>query len=434
MFDDAIKRAKELDEKLATTGKTVGPLHGLPISLKDCFNVKGYPSSVGLTAWALDPMQTDSVIVTLLRNAGAVLYVKTNVPTAMMYAESVNNCYGRTVNPFNRGLTSGGSSGGESALIAMRGSCLGVGTDIGGSLRIPAACVGIYAIRPSYGRTPHFDTRTALAGQEAVSSVNGPMARCISDLRLWMETVVGSEPWLQDPKVLEIPYRNINLPAKLKIAVLWTNDVATPTPPVVRALRSVASTLKSKGHDIVDWSHEDHPEAANICKRLFNVDGGKSIRNILEQTSEPWRPELSGYEKAVDMDVHDLWQLQQERTLLQARYLARVAEAGIDVILGPTTPYVAPRNGQLKTVAYTNVFSVLDYSSLSFPTGIKADKEVDKKLLNYTPLTEIDALTQSNYEPSDVHGLSISLQLTARRLQEEKLLAMLERIEADMAC
>jgi amidase len=433
MFDDAIKRAKELDKQFAATGKTVGPLHGLPISLKDCFDVKGHPSSVGLTAWALDPVQTDSAIVTLLRNAGAVLYVKTNVPTAMMYAESANNCYGRTVNPFNRALTSGGSSGGESALIALRGSCLGVGTDIGGSLRIPAACVGIYAIRPSYGRTPHFDTRTALAGQEAVSSVNGPMARSISDLKLWMKTVIGSEPWLQDPKVLEIPYRAINLPPKLKIAILWDNGVATPTPPVARALKSVAATLEAKGHKIVDWSSEDHPQAANMCKKLFSVDGGKSIRNILQQTNEPWRPELAGYEKALDMGVYDLWQLQQERTLLQSKYLARVVEAGIDVILGPTTPYVAPRNGQLKTVAYTNVFSVLDYSSMSFPTGLKADKELDKKLLDHTPLSEIDALTQSNYEPADVHGLSISLQLTARRLQEEKLLAIVERIEADLA-
>lgn len=432
MFDDAITRAKELDEHFAATGKVVGPLHGLPISLKDCFNIHGYPTSVGFTAWALDPVQTESTIVTLLKNAGGIFHVKTNVPTAMMFSESVNNCYGRTVNPFNRTLTCGGSSGGESALIAMRGSCLGVGTDIGGSLRIPAACVGLYAIRPSSGRSPHFDARTALEGQEAISSVNGPIARSIADLKLWMETVVGSEPWLRDPKVLEIPYRAINLPSKLKIAVLWNNGMVTPTPPVTRALKSVVERLKAKGYDIVDWSSEGHPEAAAICKQFFLADGGKSVRKILQETGEPWRPELGDYERASDMDVFDLWQLQKERTVLQAKYLTRVVEAGIDAILGPTTAYVAPKNGELKAVSYTNVFSVMDYSSVSFPSGLRANSELDKKLVGHIPLSAVDTVTQNYYDPGDVHGLSISLQLTARRLQEEKLLAMVEKIEADL--
>ena len=94
--------------------------------MKDNFNMPGYPSSVGFCAWALEPMKVESTIVTILRELGAVAYVKTNVPTAMMIAESVNNVYGRTVNPLNRNLTSGGSSGGESSLIAMKGSPLGV--------------------------------------------------------------------------------------------------------------------------------------------------------------------------------------------------------------------------------------------------------------------------------------------------------------------
>ena len=184
-------------------------------------------------------MKHESTIVSLLREQGAIIYVKTNVPTAMMIAESVNNCYGRTVNPLNRAFTSGGSSGGESALIAMCGSPLGVGTDIGGSLRIPAACTGIFTIRPSYGRFPHFDARSGMAGQEAVGSVHGPMARSVGDLRLWAETVVNAKPWLKDPKCIEIPWRPVVLKAKPKIAVLWDNGEVTPTPPVKRALRNV---------------------------------------------------------------------------------------------------------------------------------------------------------------------------------------------------
>ena len=95
MFDDAIQRAKQLDDHFKRTGKTVGPLHGLPVSLKDNFNITGKTSATGFCAWADEPMQKDSTIVQILRELGAVAYVKTNVPTAMMIAESVNNCYGR---------------------------------------------------------------------------------------------------------------------------------------------------------------------------------------------------------------------------------------------------------------------------------------------------------------------------------------------------
>lgn len=131
MFPEAIKAAQALDTHLAATGKLLGPLHGLPISIKDNFNIAGKDSTLGFTAWVGQPATHNSVLIDLLKAAGAILYVKTNVPTAMMIAETVNNVFGRTTNPLNRLTSSGGSSGGESALIAFRGSPLGVGTDIG---------------------------------------------------------------------------------------------------------------------------------------------------------------------------------------------------------------------------------------------------------------------------------------------------------------
>jgi amidase len=109
----------------------MGPLHGLPISLKDNINVQSVDSTVGMAVHVGDPAKADATLVELLAEAGAVFYVKTNVPTAMMIAETVNNVFGRTLNPRNRQTTSGGSSGGESALIVMKGSPVGVGSDIG---------------------------------------------------------------------------------------------------------------------------------------------------------------------------------------------------------------------------------------------------------------------------------------------------------------
>lgn len=338
----------------------------------------------------------------------------------------------RTVHPRNRDLTSGGSSGGESALIAMCGSPLGVGTDIGGSLRIPAACTGIFTIKPSYGRFPHFDARSGLAGFEAVASVNGPMARSVADLQLWAESVVGARPWERDPKCIELPWRPVQLEKKLKIAVLWHNGMCRPTPPVTRALQKTVEALKSKGHEIVDWEPLDYQEAIMILGRSFQSDGGTSIRKIIEPVGEPWRPELAAYETAKDGGVYDLWQLHKQRTALQKRYLDRWTKAGIDAILGPTTPYVAPKNGQFRSVSYTAIFNILDYTSVSFPTGFHADQEVDVMSMDFVQMNEEDGVIAREYQPAAVHGLPISLQLTGRRLQEEKVLAMTERVLEDL--
>lgn len=112
-------------------GKTKGPFHGLPISIKDNFNIVGKDSSIGIASLVNKPAAYNSTIIDIILESGAVLYVKTNVPTAVMLPETVNNVFGRTVNPLNRSLTPGGSSGGEAALIAFGASRIGLGSDIG---------------------------------------------------------------------------------------------------------------------------------------------------------------------------------------------------------------------------------------------------------------------------------------------------------------
>jgi amidase len=339
----------------------------------------------------------------------------------------------RTVNPKNRNLTSGGSSGGESALIAMHGSPLGIGTDIGGSLRIPAACTGIYTIRPSYGRFPNFDARSGLAGQESIGSVHGPMARSMADLRLFTENVSNAAPWLKDPKCIPMPWRSVELKEKPKIGVLWDNGIVTPTPPVQRALKTVVEKLQQKGYEIVDWGTEGHLEAFQLLGKFFVADGGNSVRKILEPTGEPWRPEMKMYESAQDMTVYDLWQLQKRRTAFQKMYLDRWANCeGLDAILGPTTPYAAPKSGQFKNVSYTGIFNILDYSSTSFPTGLHGDKEVDVYPSKFKALGEMDEVTKADYDPAEIHGIPISLQLTGRRLDDEKIIALTEKVCQDI--
>ncbi|KAL3464859.1 amidase signature domain-containing protein [Aspergillus heterothallicus] len=427
-FDLAVAQAKEHDTYLKTHGKPKGPFHGLPISIKDNFNYKGFDSTVGFTSLVNDPATYNATLVDLLLNTGAVLYCKTNVPTAMMIAESVNNVFGRTVNPRNRNLTSGGSSGGESALIAFGGSRIGVGTDIGGSLRIPAACTGIFTIRPSFGRFPNSQTRSGLAGQEAVLSVNGPMAKTLDEVVLWASTVVGQQPWLTDPKCLPIPWRSVTPKEKLRIGVLYTDGIVTPTPPVARGLKETVAKLDKAGHEIVPWMPTEHKDLLLTLARMFVADGGKSVRKLLEPTGEPFRPEMQAYADASELGVHEMWQLHLKRNELCKSYLDRWNEADIDAVLCPATPYSTVEHGKFAYVGYTGVYNVLDYPAVSFPCGVSTDKAVDAPYENHKPLSDTDAQIQRDYSADSVHGMPVNLQLVGRRLEDENVLAMTEVI------
>ncbi|RDA90709.1 hypothetical protein CP533_4948 [Ophiocordyceps camponoti-saundersi (nom. inval.)] len=432
-FDRALTSARDRDRHLTRTGRPVGPLHGLPVSLKDCFNIRGLDACVGMVAHAGDAAVADAAIAEELERAGAVLFVKTNVSTAMMMAESYNNLIGRTLNPWNRRTTCGGSSGGEAALLALGGSPLGVGTDIGGSLRIPSACTGIFTLRPSAGRFPVRGTRSGMPGQEAVASVNGPMARTLADLELYCKAVIGAEPWLRDPRCIPLPWRVAEPPSRLRIAVLWHDGMVRPTPPVARALRTAVDRLRTAGHHVVDWDPVDQKAGVALLARMFVADGGDAIRTVIERSGEPWPAQLRPYETATELSTSAMWRLQTERSGFQCRYLERWNAAAIDAILCPVMAFNSVRHDQFRHVAYTGVFNVLDYSCLSFVTPLKVDEAIDQPDPNYEPLSPSCRQIHDEYDAGLMHGMPINLQLVARRLEEEKVLAMGRQVMEELS-
>ncbi|KAL2672481.1 hypothetical protein Neosp_013192 [[Neocosmospora] mangrovei] len=139
----AIEDAKACDEYLARTGQPIGPLHGLPISVKEQISIAGHYTDARFVAWAGNISQEDAHIIKTLKKLGAVVFARTNQPQSLMHLETSNNTYGATFHPMNRNLTAGGSTGGEAALMAMKGTPLGIGGDIGGSIRVPAALNGV---------------------------------------------------------------------------------------------------------------------------------------------------------------------------------------------------------------------------------------------------------------------------------------------------
>lgn len=211
-----------------------GPLAGIPVSLKDTIVVGGHDATVGYSSFVGNATEEDGGMVRLLKDAGAVPYVKTNLPISLLSFESVNDVWGRTTNPYNSAYSAGGSSGGESALLAMGGR-IGVGSDVAGSVRLPAHWAGCYALRCSTGRWPKAGIRTSMPGQEGVPSVYSPMARTLNDLTYFTRAVVQMEPWKYCHATHPLAWRSdvekrFSEKKVLRVGVLRTDGVVDPSP------------------------------------------------------------------------------------------------------------------------------------------------------------------------------------------------------------
>ena len=278
-FEQAIGRARQLDEgRRLHPKRPLAPLHGLPVSLKDSFKVEGLDSSIGIAALAGNPAKSNSALVKILLAQGAVLYCKTNVGQLMISCDTDNNVFGRTLNPHNTSLSAGGSTGGEAALIALRGSVLGVGSDLGGSIRGPSSANGVYCFKPSADIVPY-------AGQQSPSTPDipvvmpsaGPLATSIQSCQLFMEAVMTAEPWQVDISSLRMPHSAVAAPERqLRIACLMDDKAHTPAPPLRRVMEESMEKLRQAGHSIsvVDLAL-DVTALQKLVLATFPLDGNK---------------------------------------------------------------------------------------------------------------------------------------------------------------
>lgn len=449
-FDEAIAAASEFDQHFESQGRLAGPLAGLPVSLKDNFNIKGKDSNLGFVAWINDPADHDSTLVTLLREQGAVLFCKTATPTAMMIAETVSNANGRALNPFNTRLTPGGSSGGESALLAMRGSPLGVGTDIGGSIRIPCSFTGLWGLKPSFGRFPTGKCRSGLAGQEAVMSINGPMCNDPEGLDIYAKAVVDTEPWLVDPKCVPMPWTPVapsSLPLSLTIIMLTNNGIVIPTPPLQRAIRHAAAKLRSAGHNVVEWDASRSSSDAELFQRglsfieaFFRAEGGATVHSLMESSGEhvDWVTGLAQTDVNWQKTVAELWQVQAKRTAWAAELLERMRGlAGgqkFDALVSPVAAEVATSHDAYHHIFYTGCWNLMDLPAVVFPMQeFKVDKEQDKVDAAFKAKDDIEGKVWQQYNAEEIHGLPVCLQVVGHRLHEEMTLAVARKVHTDCA-
>lgn len=287
-FEKGIQRAKFLDKEFARTGKTIGPLHGVPVSLKDSFKVEGYDASIGIASLAENPAKANALLADILLDQGAILYCKTNIPQTLMALDSDNHVFGRVLNPRNRMVTAGGSSGGEGALVGMRGSILGVGTDVGGSIRIPAMCNGIYGFKPSAQRIPYVGQE---GGQrEGISKIGlpasaGPIATSIRDCELFLRTISNSKPWERDPYIAYGLWDEQGaLQQNPLIGVIRRDGVIDPLPPVTKVLDETIQKLQLSGVEIVEIDAPAFRKCQSLANKFFGIDGGNFMFDLLEKT------------------------------------------------------------------------------------------------------------------------------------------------------
>ncbi|KAG5851181.1 hypothetical protein ANANG_G00090330 [Anguilla anguilla] len=256
-----------------------GLLYGVPVSIKDNLGYKGHDSTCGVISKLEQPVDVDSVVVQVLKRQGAIPFVKTNVPQGLLNYDCSNPIFGQTVNPHNPQKTSGGSSGGEGALIAGGGSILGMGTDIGGSIRIPASFCGICGFKPTANRLSMRGSSSCCRGQKTGVSSLGPLARDVNSLALCMKALLCEDMFALDPSVPPMPFNEQEYLSSrpLRIGYYETDDYQLASPSMRRAVREVKELLEGAGHTLVPFSLPRVAYAMNLFTAGILGDGGATL-------------------------------------------------------------------------------------------------------------------------------------------------------------
>jgi Asp-tRNA(Asn)/Glu-tRNA(Gln) amidotransferase A subunit family amidase len=409
------RRSAHVAESAVMHEKTLGPLHGVPVSIKSSLAVAGMRCESGSQLRAGFGAGEDAPLVTRLKNAGAIILGVTNTPELLMAWETDNLLYGRTNNPWDLERTPGGSSGGEAAAIAAGMSAGGVGSDGGGSIRVPAHFSGICGLKPTPGRIPATGHYPVSAGPFALIGVVGPMARTIADLKVLFEVMQG--PDVGDTFAVPVPVRWPRKDEARKLRVgYFEDDGRTPVTAETRAaVRTAAEALRAAGFQVERLQPEGLEEARQLWWKFFVVAGGMLIRPMFEHRESDLSPilkqflEWSAAERALTGEtLLDAW---MQRDALRARFFARMQH--YPILLCPAAAIPAFRHGERswqvegKTVHYLDAWSYTEFFNL---------------------LGNPAAVVPVGHSPE---GLPIGVQIVGRPWEEEQVLAVAAALEKE---
>ena len=453
---EATAAARRADEE-RRRGEVRGPLHGLPFSVKESLDVAGQASTLGVPSRRETVSTHDSAIVRMIREAGGVIVGRTNVSQLLLYHESRNPLFGQTANPWSLAHTPGGSSGGEAAALAAGMSALGVGTDIGGSIRVPAHFSGIAGLKPTLDRWTNLGANGAIAGQEVIRSQLGPMARSARDLTLLMQGLDPVRMSTLDPRVPPVPFGDparIDV-SRLRVGYYGCDGLIPSSHAVARAVHSAAAALRGRGAQVFEWLPPDLEQAVYGYFAAMSADGGTTawalvgdsepdiaLRSLKTGVRLPDSARralariagLAGEQRFRRMleamgkkSVADLWRWTKTLRDYRVSLLAAMDAAGIDVLLCPAHATPALPHTCSRDFALAGSPSML-WNIVQFPAGV-------------VPVTRVRPDETRRERPQDrmekraaevdrqSAGLPVGVQVVGRPWAEDVVLAAMTAIE-----
>ena len=408
--NSALTEADAADAAIAR-GDRLGPLHGVPFTVKDNIETKGVVCACGTTGLAQNIPTADAIVVSRIRAAGGILLGKTNLPEVGLGYETDNLIYGRSNNPYDLTRTTGGSSGGEAALIAAGGSPLGIATDGGGSARWPAHCCGIAGIKPTTGRTAKIGHVPPPGGVINPFWQMSLMARSVADLSLALPLICGSDP--RDPSSVPVPFpgaKGVNLRGS-RIAVFANNGIVSPAPEIAAMVDQCAETVSQAGAVVSQIRPPMIGEAHDIYVHLLSADGGAGLGELLTSwgtiEAHPYTKRAQAAQQQHKLTAGEfggwLYQLDQFRQRMS------VFMADYDAIICPVAPLPAVKHSDtMPDPAYAGFDPMFSYLVPFNLTG--------------WPCGTVRAGTSPE-------GLPLGIQVAANAWREDMVLALLAFLE-----
>lgn len=388
-FAEALREADEADARVKR-GDDLPPLHGVPCTIKEAFALTGMPNSAGLVSRRNTISETDAVTVERLRRAGAIPLGVTNVSELCMWMESTNNVYGRSHNPYDTRRTVGGSSGGEGAIVGAGGAPFGLGSDIGGSIRMPAFFNGVFGHKPTGGLVPGSGQFPIAVGAAARYLTTGPLCRRAEDLWPILRLLAGpdgrdeacrGEYALGDPSRVSVE--------GLEVLSVESNGIFAPARPLLEAQRRVATHLQRRGarvrvariedlrHSLDIWSaalaSSEGPSFAELMGEGVPVRAGRELLKWFAGRSDHTLPAIG---LALVEKLPGLLGERTERALeIAARLKQQLAtEIGDGIMLYPSYPKLAPLHGTALLppiqFTYTAVLNITEMPATQVPLGL----------------------------------------------------------------
>lgn len=431
-FAEAMELAKRADEKIASLDsaarETLPSLFGVPFTIKEMIAVQGMKSTWGSIHRKNQIMRQDATVTSRLRNAGGILLGTTNVPEVGFWFECHNLVYGKTKNPFNLKRTSGGSSGGEGAIIASGGSPFGVGSDIGGSIRIPAAFCGVFGHKPSEGLIPftghvpvYEDTAHEMIGNKHPFTVLGPMSKKAKDLRLLMQILIGGDNMDREVKDYQLPmppsdFRELRV---FTIAAPVMQGLSSTDQDLSQAVKNAGRYLQELGTTLTElperlllkafemWTTRAWTiEGRDFALYLSNDEGIQFKNEFLKMPFKKSKYTLPTLLTAFLNSFPSAKANQQKNLQALTDLKIHLTEILQDngVLILPVHPRKAPKHGMTVLrpfdFAMTGIFNALGFPATSVPMGLSKD------------------------------GLPLSVQVVAAENKDHLCLAVAEALEA----